>query len=797
MSSSETESEPELATDALTSLAAFARVSATEQSQDDTDLKTVNWAVETLAALDFRVVRKDASLHGVIQECASTILSFLDRVLEQQELPGDSLWSVVTDVASIFKPSFLHLLFQYRRLFHIIAARDLRPGSAPPAIVCWVDVVLARLGDVSAFVAAGFHENHPDQTLPDVLKVQRQEDNLRAAIQLPDNWDMVASILSSERVSPAAKRLSMRLMLGQYILYPALSGGQRSVDNTLQQLLSAFAEFIKHSAGRVDEGLSVSEPSFQQLIHQERLTSAIAVSLFAAADIAQKSNVASVVVQGFRPQTMAAVMRLVRFILHSGEQLTRTTALVPREHLDAPTSVIIRWGVVPQWAWSVWLECQSLYADTIVCLTTTYMQHHRSSSGALLDAIHSMHVDCGSTSSFYQGAVISVMTELIFRFIGLLSPSPRPCQLPTSMVDVLSETCKLVSQWMDANTCGIRSSTGCCKGLVILFSYLAQTEQFVAVNDSVVGSLALMQESCIRAGWKAAQEDSNLRFLEALRQAFVQAKRQMLQNDLGQPGATSAEQLMQFLVIMISSGVDSLDQEVIVPFIDTVGDRVVESRLDNLSGLCEIFLVCLATVNRCKPGFSFGKASVASDCEAIWHIGRSGNSINLFVVSAFSLYITSVLPSVEPLTYLEALDHLLDVTLLICSHRYLSDDEPLGLIIIPTICDALSHLLKHNDDNTSAYIRTNPKLLALRNVLQSLRSNETSVNDRYFTLLKRSITSTATRLLDQMDSNRDGGAHVRIAASTISENPSGPGHDLMFCRLNGTSHLLFVPGTRE
>ncbi|KIK95377.1 hypothetical protein PAXRUDRAFT_387795 [Paxillus rubicundulus Ve08.2h10] len=254
---------------------------------------------------------------------------------------------------------------------------------------------------------------------------------------------------------------------------------------------------------------------------------------------------------------------------------------------------------------------------------------------------------------------------------------------------------------------------------------------------------------------------------------------------------------MQFLVIVISSGVDSLDREVIVPFIDAVGDRVMEPCLNNLSPLCEVFLVCLATVNRCKPGFSFGKASVVSDCDAVWHIGRRGKSDNLFVVSAFCLYIASGPPSVEPLTYLEALDHLLDAMLLICSHRYHSDDEPLGLIIIPTICDALSHLLKHNDDNTSAYIRTNPKLLALRNVLQSLRPNETSVNDRYFTLLRRRLTSTAAGLLRQMDSNYDGGAHVRIAASAISENPSGPGHELMFCRLNGTSHLLFVPGTSE
>lgn len=48
-----------------------------------------------------------------------------------------------------------------------------------------MDVVLAKLGDVAAFVAAGLEGDHPDQSLPESLKAQREEDNLRAAIQLP------------------------------------------------------------------------------------------------------------------------------------------------------------------------------------------------------------------------------------------------------------------------------------------------------------------------------------------------------------------------------------------------------------------------------------------------------------------------------------------------------------------------------------------------------------------------------------------------------------------------------------
>lgn len=83
------------------------------------------------------------------------------------------------------RPSFLYLLFQYRRLFRVIATRDFKLNSTPLAIVCWVDVILAKLGDVVACIAAGLDGDHPGHSLPGSLKAQREEDNLRAAIQLP------------------------------------------------------------------------------------------------------------------------------------------------------------------------------------------------------------------------------------------------------------------------------------------------------------------------------------------------------------------------------------------------------------------------------------------------------------------------------------------------------------------------------------------------------------------------------------------------------------------------------------
>lgn len=65
---------------------------------------------------------------------------------------------------------------------------------------------------------------------------------------------------------------------------------------------------------------------------------------------------------------MTAAMQLLRFVLNEGGYSTQTNILSPLDHLDIPASVIIQWGTVPQWAWSIWLEYRILHADTIMCL---------------------------------------------------------------------------------------------------------------------------------------------------------------------------------------------------------------------------------------------------------------------------------------------------------------------------------------------------------------------------------------------------------------------------------------------
>jgi hypothetical protein len=82
-------------------------------------------------------------------------------------------------------PSFLEVLFMYREVFHGLASQALLHDTTLSAVVSWVDVILANLGEAIAVVATDFHAESLPPSMPRVLDVQRAEDGLWAASQLP------------------------------------------------------------------------------------------------------------------------------------------------------------------------------------------------------------------------------------------------------------------------------------------------------------------------------------------------------------------------------------------------------------------------------------------------------------------------------------------------------------------------------------------------------------------------------------------------------------------------------------
>ena len=72
-------------------------------------------------------------------------------------------------------------------LFRDIASREL-DASTSTITVCWVDVILAKLGQAVLYVAGAFNGIRAfEGEQPEAVRAQKEEDMLRAAVQLPGN----------------------------------------------------------------------------------------------------------------------------------------------------------------------------------------------------------------------------------------------------------------------------------------------------------------------------------------------------------------------------------------------------------------------------------------------------------------------------------------------------------------------------------------------------------------------------------------------------------------------------------
>lgn len=126
------------------------------------------------------------------------------------------------DLESLVQPSFLSILFDYRKVFHGLAAEDLVSGAVASTIICWVDVIFAKLSEASVVVAGGLRLGFSQAYQFEDLRKHLDEDCLRAAAQLPEKWLSLPKVISSKSASPAAKRTALRLLLSVYIIGPQL-----------------------------------------------------------------------------------------------------------------------------------------------------------------------------------------------------------------------------------------------------------------------------------------------------------------------------------------------------------------------------------------------------------------------------------------------------------------------------------------------------------------------------------------------------------------------------------------------
>ncbi|KAG1833955.1 hypothetical protein EV424DRAFT_858051 [Suillus variegatus] len=670
---------------------------------------------------------------------------------------------MMESLACLLRPSFLNLLFQYRRLFHALAVQELNKAAVVPIIISWVDAVLARLGEVVSFVASAMHDRYFDDKLPEALRKRRDEDNLRAAAQLPDRWDSVPSILTSEKASPAAKRLALRLATDV------------PLDDSMVSLLPYLTDFMQHTVVQLSECSPLHAQ--HQSAFQERMNCAMLLSLFALVDstISAKDTETDV---PFRPYTLATVMRLLRFVMLVDNKLSVQTIVSPCPDLDAPQVVLILWRHFVPWTWRLLAECNGSDSETIIFLTSTWL--HCAFDSDPQTTISMLSTFTGDEHGKYM---ICAYLTYFSRLLVYLSSAPRPRNLTTTQTDVLLKTCRYFVHWSDSDLLGIRKSSDCCRYLTLLFVYLSCIENGHDASDYVTHAMARMQPRSLRDGWKQAIQESST-FYDELEKSMSNTRIQLLGDKPDRNHICKAKQFLDFLTIECFSNVQISNQKFIIEFLEATMEYLRrESAKKELPNLFASFLSCLTAFQRGQPGIRVCDAPLLSDAESIWQVAMDNTTPELAMASAFALHIILSRRLPESLTQVEAWDYLRNVLLMVGSQDYLGDESPLALVVNPTICDALSQLLKHADEHAAMVMQSSPWTSHLQSALQRIQSSDDCPNlDDYSSWLKKRISKPATDLMDQIARTSDAG-ELRQATPAI---------DIIPCRIDGLFQLVCV-----
>ncbi|KAL1726898.1 hypothetical protein EV714DRAFT_276093 [Schizophyllum commune] len=631
---------------------------------DHIDLAEIRFAIQTIENVDLDTVAEDISAHSAIARASST----LENALEDASVPQG-------DLAALYSLSFLRTLFAHRAVFHRIAA-GAQPSIAPPSvIVCWVDALLAKL-------APGITgECTSANSASDFIQSQRYSDSLRAAAQLPESWDDIPQALASAAMSPAARRLAIRLLYGAFVLSEGRDG--HGTDNAppvdLLPALSAFLDYSEHERA--------SGPGLQ-----ERMTSGMVFALYAVADSLKPDDGHRLM----RPRTLGRMLELARTVLHC--DTIAESIFGPCRFQDQAMKLLLRDRVI-MWCWRTWQDNRVADFETVVAMTAAWLRHVAHLDGNIMrKAEEKPEVCCAAmlhvlhhALAFIRGDTTDLL-EVAYKAIYIVN---HVCRQPGLIPMQAPEMCRV----------GLR-----------IFVALKDDEDELRVKDAAIEMLALVDVDVLRVALEQARDNLRLRFPNSVDEAVSRSRRLLppLDSSISDDAINLRPVIttVQLLTLIWHSGARGC----LIRYTAAHLLALLVERLSSAPPGAPIIITLTDAVFAALAAAERAELREDEADAAAWTLGARVGREAIGVAGAFAQYILATKRLPAPLLCAQAADAIRDALLLVMRRHFLNIEEPLALLVAPALCAALMRLTD-SSVAMSRYMLSSPWTITMNNAV--------------------------------------------------------------------------------
>ncbi|KAJ3554696.1 hypothetical protein NM688_g2967 [Phlebia brevispora] len=692
-------------------------------------------AIETMESLNIYDSNNEFTEYDRIQRVSTALLALSDTLISSPTTCIQDAY-IRRALCSLLRVECLQRLFLLRQIFHAIAARDSQNGGTKYSIVCWVDIILSRLGDVvMAIVAQGANDLRYETATCNAFSKHKEEISLYAALQLPHNWADTLAVISSEFASPAASRLAVRLAFAAYVLQFKLAANDPTEEPVWPttgpdpEYVLKYLRLYVHRNVRHDQSLR------EEACIGERTTYAMVLSLYAVSDTLRPTHVSC----PLRPHTAATLLSFIGCVMGYEQTNTQNSSIYMTQEPDIAQWIVLRWSEVIPWMWTVWNDERIVDYNVIESTTQLWLSHINTyQSAADYEAQYLRSLARNLDAASYILSVLLNTMAIVYR-----GPS-RPSE--STILDTVYKCCwgtvRLLEVVRDHESPFVQSVT---VSMAELFINLADEDKEVEAKDVILIGLAIVDERNLRtticalskaSTYKLMLEDKTSAMIQRYGMSLGDISYVALKCDriksaidahirLPSKVQKDLQQLLQFLTLSWHAGIDDIIHRksastliavIAVYFSQPVFDLFFSS---DLAGQ---FITALALFETTKPEDSSEGYSTQEHMRLIQALASLAETTDILVTSAFASYTSAVIHqrSCDALSLAEAWDHLRDFLFLIHHRHFHGSDELLSILVCPTVCKAMLDILRHGDAELYEFIRTSPWSIGFCDALRSL-----------------------------------------------------------------------------